>query len=154
MKKSYKNILSSSSNEEVIIKFDFKKKINFEKVYTDEEIQKNFILFLKKENNLDPFIFTLQVEKIKKLKTEKDKIYFIADLINNYIETDSPNEINLSGEMKKKLLVAYEKQKKESEIWVLNVKPDELLLEYSKSIKFDLESKFILKKKMTIFRDF
>jgi hypothetical protein len=78
---------------------------------------------------LEPFEFLLEVQKIKNLN-EKEKIYFVAELINTYIETNAKKEINISGKSKKNLLKMYENQKKESEKWVLNISPENVLSEF------------------------
>jgi hypothetical protein len=110
----------------------------FDHCFSEPEVGELFYKFLQIEHNVEPFEFLQQEKKIK-LLSQKEQIYFVAGLINTFIETKSKKEINVSGQSKRKLLQLYENQKKESEKWVLEIKPENILHDFKEMVTKELE---------------
>jgi hypothetical protein len=77
----------------------------YESVFNNDEIKKEFSIFLKKERNLEPFEFILEVEKIKNEKDFEEKA---KEVYLKYIKSNSSHEINISNEEKQKFKQIFE----------------------------------------------
>jgi hypothetical protein len=74
------------------------------------------------------------------VKTKRNLITKFLFLISNYIEVNSPREININGKMRREFLFKIEKSDQKSHLdeWKLHETPEEMLLEMRTKISTEL----------------
>eukprot|EP01080_Neovahlkampfia_damariscottae_P004520 gene4520-7898_t len=90
--------------------------------------------FLATEHNLDAWNFLQAIKTLETVTDEKDKIKKTRHIMSNFIEPNSKEEINISGELRNHVLAAFKKQEENAKEWVLEVSPTELFSECFKLI--------------------
>jgi hypothetical protein len=124
--------------------------IHFDSIYVNETVQNSFKAFLKTEINDGPLNFLMDVKKLETLKKTKEKVQLLHEIVENYLKTDSKDEINISGKLKEEILSEFEAQKNEFEELKLKKTPEEFFEPVSKVIGeelyFDSWKRFIRSK--------
>eukprot|EP01080_Neovahlkampfia_damariscottae_P003984 gene3984-7240_t len=95
-------------------------------VFTNRKVGQAFEKFLKTEHNTDPFHFLLDVQKIKHLETDSDKIKAISEIIDKYLVIGAPKQVNISESSRNFVIENFRPQKEELEKWILEISPEEL----------------------------
>eukprot|EP01080_Neovahlkampfia_damariscottae_P004523 gene4523-7901_t len=101
--------------------------VHFDSVFTNKKMGNAFKDFLATEHNLDAFNFLQAVRTLETVTDTKEKVKLTKDIITNFVEVGSKEEINVSGELRTATLRTYKKQENFHDKWVLEVTPKELL---------------------------
>jgi hypothetical protein len=111
--------------------------VHYGSIYTNKKVAEAFQTFLKQEHNQDTFNFLLEVNS---LKQEENKIKRCKEIIQKYINTGAPNEINLSVETKKFILSTFEPQLENEKEWILKIDSEELFRRVFHIVNQELKS--------------
>ena len=114
--------------------------IQFSCVFEFNDIKESFYKFLKTEFNTEPLDCVLEIDKIKTLKTDKEKIKKCNEIIEDYVKTTGKKEINISGETKLKLFQDFGAQLEQEEIWNLQQTPTEIFAPIKKILLTELRA--------------
>jgi hypothetical protein len=101
----------------------------------------DFVKLTKRtEHNTEPLEFLVFVSNLQNVKTKKNLIVKFLFLTSNYIEVNSPREININGKLRREFLSKIEKsdQKNHLNEWKLQETPEELLLAMRTKISTEL----------------
>eukprot|EP01080_Neovahlkampfia_damariscottae_P004521 gene4521-7899_t len=98
--------------------------VHFDSVFTNKKMGNAFKDFLATEHNLDAWHFLETIKSLETVTDSKDKVKQSAQIIKNFIEVGSNEEINISAEFRNYVTTTFEKQK--SEEWTLEMTPTEL----------------------------
>jgi hypothetical protein len=74
-------------------------------IFTNQKVGEAFQIFLEQEQNLDTFNFLMEVHALK--QDNQNSVKKSKGIIQKYIVTGSPNEINLSKETKDFILDTF-----------------------------------------------
>eukprot|EP01080_Neovahlkampfia_damariscottae_P008094 gene8094-12555_t len=92
--------------------------IQFNCVLEHKDIQDCFYNFLKTEYNTEPLDCVLEIDHLKTLKTDTEKILKCNQIIEEFIKSTGKREINIAGETKLKLFHDFGSQLEEKK-WML-----------------------------------
>jgi hypothetical protein len=105
----------------------------FTSVFLFQDIQDAFLSHLKKEFNAEPFLFILELKKLSKLTNKKEILNSVKLIVSDFLESNSKNEVNLSGKLLKDLKGKLEIIYKQEE-WNGDETPEEIFNPIKKSI--------------------
>eukprot|EP01080_Neovahlkampfia_damariscottae_P003986 gene3986-7242_t len=112
--------------------------IHFSAVFTKKKIAEAFEKFLESEQNTDPYHFLQEVQRLKQIEKDSEKIKKIEEIIDKYVKKDSPNEVNVSESTRNFVIENFELQKKQKNKWILEMQPHELFSKIFYSVKEEL----------------
>eukprot|EP01080_Neovahlkampfia_damariscottae_P003570 gene3570-6305_t len=114
--------------------------IDHQTIFEYKDIGDAFYEFLKIEINPEPWEFLQSVEKYEKLKSTKDKIKCMKEIVMTHISDKSPKLVNISGVTKRKLLNSLQPQLNEEKDtkWLLNVDIDSIFEETKKIVRSEM----------------
>lgn len=120
---------------------DFEKnyEMKFDSVFFHDEMNQEFLSFLKMEANLEPFEFLIESNKLEdtlELKDTSGQIKLMNDLIKIFIKTNAEKELNISGRSKRLILDEIEKIEKNG--WKFDKSPKSIFEEITSSVRKDL----------------
>eukprot|EP01080_Neovahlkampfia_damariscottae_P003985 gene3985-7241_t len=112
--------------------------IHFTAVFTNKKVGAAFEKFLTTEQNTDPYNFLMEVQKLKNLEKDSEKIKKIKEIIEKYVKKDSPNEVNVSETTRNFVVENFEKQQNENK-WILDISSEKLFSKIFYSVKEELK---------------
>jgi hypothetical protein len=75
------------------------KEIGFEEVIDNEETKELFLVFLKKEKNMNSFFFMQKVDEYSLLKSEKNRFEKAKIIVKNFFNQNLNNYLNISNDI-------------------------------------------------------
>jgi hypothetical protein len=138
---SLSNRKSFKFNNEVEMDDDFDLRnytIPRESLFEYPDIGEAFYYFLKQEMNPEPWEFLQDVKFFKKLKSIKEKIKLMNEILELFILPGSTKLLNLSAHTKSKLLNSLNDQLENDSEWVLEIPIDEIFDETERIVKAEM----------------
>eukprot|EP01080_Neovahlkampfia_damariscottae_P004522 gene4522-7900_t len=99
--------------------------VHFDSVFTNKKMGNAFKDFLATEHNLDAWNFLTAVKSLETLTDPKDKVKKTKEIIANFIDVGSKEEINISAELRNGVTNTFRKQE-DSEEWSIEATPIEV----------------------------
>jgi hypothetical protein len=133
------------NNSELLNQYE----INLKYVFEDKTLQKIFSDFLKKELSQETLSFLIEVNSLSNKKMSPQDIKKVIHIKKEYLESGSPQEINLDSTSKFEILQQFEDSKQEMDLknWKFSQDPKTLFSKiWSRtwsSLYFDKKSNFI-----------
>eukprot|EP01080_Neovahlkampfia_damariscottae_P006263 gene6263-10270_t len=109
--------------------------IQFQSILEVPEITNSFIEFLKKEHNLENFLFVLSVKNLEQLIKKKDQKQLkkeFNNIVNTYLAPKSPNELGILTEEKQHFLEKIKNLNQDE--WTLEESPTDILAPFYKAV--------------------
>ena len=99
--------------------------VHFDSVFKNKKMGSAFKDFLATEHNIEPWNFLQDVLTVEGTTNSKEKMKKTKEIIKNYIEPGSKDEINISSDIRGALLNTF-KEHENSETWTLEITAKEL----------------------------
>lgn len=116
--------------------FDSNYIINFNSIFNNKSMLEAFKDHLKKEFNLEPLEFLMEIDKLEKelpLQNEADQIKILHYIIDTFIKDRAEKELNLPSLEKEHFFESVNDQLK-SDKWILTIPPKEVFKAIQKGV--------------------
>jgi len=111
-------------------KFDIKQySIHFNSIFTNASMFHAFYEHLKSEHNLEPLNFLVETDKCEVIDgsdKEKEQVQTVKHVVDTYVKTGAPFELNLSSDSKDKCLALLKDQLASPDKWVIAQQPSDV----------------------------
>eukprot|EP01080_Neovahlkampfia_damariscottae_P011033 gene11033-3739_t len=115
--------------------------LKYDAVWFFDDIEEAFYEHLKTEYNESPMDFIREFKEVNREMSDVEKIDITRRFVSEYIKPQAPNELNISGKARNKILQKLKEadQVSNETTWLLDCSVHELFVHIDKAMKKDLQ---------------